>query len=290
MRPVTLAAWAALAVLAALWWAGGFDRAADWALEMQRQAQTEMAGGLRAARAGTPGAVLGLMAVAFLYGVAHAAGPGHGKLVIAGWSAARGVRPGRVLWVAFAASMAQAAVAVGLVYAGVLLLGWTRERMTGLADGLLAQAGTLAVLAIGLVLALRGVLALAGRGHHHHHHHDHDHHHHDHIPDPGAIARAGGPGELIALVAAVAVRPCTGALFLLILTWQMGLALTGIAAAFVMGLGTFVTIAALGALAGALSRKALEGPARLAALRPAVEIGVGLAIALTAALVLARTL
>jgi ABC-type nickel/cobalt efflux system permease component RcnA len=248
-----------------------------------------MAGALRAVRAGTPGGSAALIGIAFLYGLLHAIGPGHGKVLIGAWSAARPVGLGRLLGVTFAASMAQAAVAVGLVYAGLLLLGMGREALTGLADGPLTRAGTWAVLGLGLWLVLRGVLGLVRPGHGHDHDHEHDHH--PHLPDPRPIAGATRPAEVLALIAAVAIRPCTGALFLLILTWQMGLAVTGILGTFAMGLGTFAAVAAVALLAGVLRRGtlgALAGSARLALALPLIEIAAGLIVAITAALVLAR--
>lgn len=40
------------------------------------------------------------------------------------------------------------------------------------------------------------------------------------------------------MVASIAIRPCTGAIFLLVIAWQMDIQLAGAAAVVVMGLGT----------------------------------------------------
>lgn len=81
--------------------------------------------------------------------------------------------------------------------------------------------------------------------------------------------RAASWREVAALVAAVAVRPCSGALVLLLLTWQMGFLWVGILGTYAMALGTAGVAAAL-ALALALGRdgvlrgaRRVAGPGRL---------------------------
>lgn len=300
-RLLTLMGIGVALALVLLWLAGGLDVLARLAAEAQRALQAPLAGAVRAVRAGEPAAWAALLAVCFGYGVVHAAGPGHGKFVIGGYGVARRVPLGRLAGVALAASLAQAGVAVGLVYAGVMALGWTRERMVGLAEGALTVASWAAIGLVGLWLVGRGLRGLLrqgavpvavqdhgpGDGHPHafaHHHHDHDHHHgpecgcgHAHGPNPAQVAAATGWRDMLALIGGVAVRPCSGALFLLILTFQMGIGAAGVAGAFAMGLGVALVTVGVAGLAVWSREGALAGlgEARVWRILPLVEVAGG---------------
>jgi len=114
---------------------------------------------------------------------------------------------------------------------------------------------------------------------------------HVHGPTLEQVADVTGWRDAALLIGSIAIRPCTGALFLLILTWRMQIGAVGIAGAYVMALGTAtVTLAAAGlsvwAREGAL---ALPG-ARLARALPVLEMLGGAVIVLVAGQLLLRAL
>jgi len=303
-RVIALVALALIAGLAVLY-LGGADRVVQvWALDGQRAAQTAMARGLRALRAGEPAALAGFLAVCFAYGFFHAVGPGHGKLLIGGYGAARAVGAAKLSAVALASSLAQGATAVALVGAGLWLWHLGRAEMTVLADRLLAPLSFGAIALVGLWLALRGVRALIRAGQaapaparvqpqDHAHTRAHDHPMgaacatcgHAHAPDAEALAQATGWRDIAVLVGAVAIRPCTGALFVLILTAQMGIFVLGIAGTLAMALGTASVTVAVALAAVTLRKGALAGLAgspALARVQPLLEIGIGTLVAVLA--------
>ena len=292
------AAWVALALLVGagvwLWAMGGAQDVARWAAEGQREAQGLLARGLRALRAGEPGAMASLMGLCFAYGFFHAAGPGHGKLVIGGYGVARRVPVLRLSVLALASSLAQAATAVVLVYGGIWALGWARDRLVGTAEDILAPLSYGLVALIGLWLALRGARRIwraraEPQKHTHQHHHDHGHGPgevcgecgHSHGPSVEQAESVRSLRDAAAVIGAIAIRPCTGAMFVLILTWQMGIAAAGVAGAFAIGLGTAsVTVAV--ALAAVTLREGtlLQVQGRSVQTATALlELGAGLIIA-----------
>nr|WP_254868715.1 hypothetical protein [Phaeobacter sp. HF9A] len=329
-----LIAVAALAIW--LWGFGGADHVMREAVAAQRQAQRAMAHGLRALKSGAPGAWWGLMGICFSYGFFHAAGPGHGKLVIGGYGLGRAVTLWRLSALAVASSLAQAGAAVLLVLAGVQLFDWSRVELTDMAEKALAPVSYGLMACLGLYLVLRGLrrawrlrAPLGGRvlsthpaegqdqsqdhgAHHphadHDHTHDHSHHHHGpgeicascghrHGPTLEEAAQLSSWREALAIVLSIAARPCTGAVFLLLLTWRLEVLGAGIAGAFAMGLGTAsvtlcVALLAAGVRGGLLARLlggsgGGSGALRLAA---ALEVCAGALVMLFCLELLSRSL
>ena len=296
---LSLSALLLLAALVVLWAQGGLEPLVRAAQAGQREAQNAMAGTLRALRASEAGALMGLIGLAFGYGVLHAVGPGHGKVLLGGYAAASRVRLAPVAAIALAAGLAQATTAVVLVHGGIAALDWSREHVLHLGERVLLQASTAAIGVIGLWLALRGargLLRLArpaaapapvlAHGHTHAPGETCGSCGHRHGPGAEEISRLTGWRDGALLVAAIGIRPCTGALFLLILTWRMDLTAAGILATYAMGLGTALITLAVAVLAVLARDGALRWSDRLtplAPLAPALQLAAGLLIALIAA-------
>src|SRR5262249_16074722 len=86
---------------------------------------------------------------------------------------------------------------------------------------------------------------------HHRHRHHHDHHHHapgeacDHMVDARQLAGPFSWRKVMAVVFSVGIRPCTGAILVLVFALTQGLFWAGVAATFAMALGTGITVSVL---------------------------------------------
>lgn len=301
MRRLLLIVPAALA--AVLVWAltTGVDmRVAAWAAGWQREFQNSLAGTLRALRAEEPGAVYLLLSVCFAYGFFHAIGPGHGKLLVGAYGLGRRVALLRLAVIALVSSLGQAVTAILLVLVGLLLVGWTRQQLTGAAESLMLPASTLAVTGIGLWLVLRGAMSLwrlrksGSDGHSHvsvQRGHDHAGCVHIHAPSLEEVERAGGLRDTLLIVGGIAIRPCSGAILLLVLTAYMDMLPLGIAGTLAMALGTAALTVGV-AVASVFVRESTLfsfGDSTAAArLLPAIEVTAGLAICVVSVEVLVR--
>jgi ABC-type nickel/cobalt efflux system permease component RcnA len=263
---------------------------------------------------GNPGAAWGLVGLGLAYGVFHAAGPGHGKALIASYMLAndRSLRRGALM--ALLAALLQATVAVALVGAAGLILNATASEMNRAADGL-ALASAAGIAAIGLFLVWRKAAALiaalkqrsertralaaapAFEG----------------VawraparslsaaafragpprailsadgccvaPDPATLARPFSWRDAAGTVIAAGARPCSGAILVLVFGLAQGLFMAGVAATFAMALGTAATTGALAWIAvfakSAAVRFAAGEDSGAALIARAVEFAAALAV------------
>ncbi|MGA8968083.1 MAG: nickel transporter, partial [Pseudolabrys sp.] len=202
----------------------------------------------------------------------------------------------RGIVLSFASAILQALTAIAIVGIAAAMLGATAKAM-GDTVRVIEIVSYALIVAIGLRLLwvkgraflqlLRGE-AHAHRAHNHAHHHGHgpdhdDHHHgharghdhHDHEDEASAWghAHAPEPQELkgrhwlrrgLSAIIAVGLRPCSGAIIVLVFALAQGLFWVGVASTFVMGIGTAITVAAIATLA--VGARGLAG--RLAKAKP----------------------
>jgi ABC-type nickel/cobalt efflux system permease component RcnA len=228
--------------------AGGL---AGWILATQADFSRRLTAALRATR-DDPAAATLLIGLGFAYGVFHAAGPGHGKAVIAAWIVAQANALRAGLAMAAAAALLQALVAIALVGLLAGLLNLTAARMTGVTRAVeIMSFAAVALLGAGLLWSKSRALAarlVPGEVRH-------DHPDgapcgpgcgHAHLPPPTA---ASGWRSAAAAVLAAGMRPCSGAILVLVFSLSLGLFGIGVAAVLAMAAGTALTTGALAALA-----------------------------------------
>ena len=238
-----------------------------WVREKQQEFYGSMSGALRQIRTGSVAtAAWTLMVLSFGYGIFHAAGPGHGKTVISAWLLATENELKRGILIAFLSSIIQALVAILLVSVLLLVVASAGSTARDFA-GFLESASYAMIGAMGLYL-----IWTALRPNTHHDHHEHDHHHHDHVHDEHCghahVAEAKqvqGEWSLtkaFSLAFAVGIRPCTGAILVLILANALGIYWAGITSTFVMAIGTFLTVSIIATIAVYSKKLAMRLAAR----------------------------
>lgn len=243
-----------VALLGLLWWGMPWGDIARWAAAQQREFQNAMARALRAIRDGEPGALWVLCSATAAYGLVHAIGPGHGKVLLGGAAFASGATFRRLAVLTLASSLAQSATAIFLVGAVVFGARLSSADATNLAQTWLAPASLAAIAAIGGLLIWRGARLLGQKAVDHHNHHEETACGcgHSHGPSLEDVRSLGTVREALGLVASIALRPCTGALFVLVIAARFDAFWAGCLAVVSMGLGTAsfnLVVAAGGALA-----------------------------------------
>ncbi|PWC11052.1 nickel transporter [Brenneria roseae subsp. americana] len=221
---------------------------------------------------------LSLMAFSLVYGVLHAVGPGHGKVVIMTYLATHPSKLKSSLRLTFAASLVQGFMAVLLVSVvlGILQLSsHTLHRSSFWME----KGSFILVAGLGALLCFRAakqlyislfqqpkpatilrltpidpsdehrIPPLSARSVSDHHQHDANCGcGHQHLPSHEALNRDSHWRTRLMIVLAMGMRPCSGAILVLLFSKVIGVFFWGIASALVMALGTALTISMLAML------------------------------------------
>lgn len=213
-----------------------------------------------------------LIALSFFYGVFHAIGPGHGKAIIMVYLSSHRESLRRGAIISLLAAFLQAIVAIILVVVLSKILSIKFSDVNSHADQV-SLVSYLLIMALGAFLFAMAIfkqwthirqwtLNLRSSRKPTCSHHDHKiEHHHDHSCCGGKHAHQSVPQESLwqslGVIFSMGIRPCAGAIIVLIYAHLVGVFYYGIIATLVMGLGTGVAVAGM-ALGTQLARNWFE--------------------------------
>jgi ABC-type nickel/cobalt efflux system permease component RcnA len=208
---------------------------------LQRQWHQDMAGALGAVHEQGPMAAWSLASLSFVYGIVHAAGPGHGKMVISTYVLTQESLMRRGILLSVTSSIMQGMTAILAVEATVDLLGSPLRQAQRLGTDLETVSYALIALVGATLVFASGRRAWAqrrnrGEGHYHH------------GPSPCDLGTPVSRQSLIGMVVSIGVRPCTGAMLVLLVAYALRLRWAGIGAVFAMSLGTAIALSVLALL------------------------------------------
>ncbi|MFW6254840.1 MAG: nickel/cobalt transporter [Chitinivibrionales bacterium] len=205
---------------------------ADKLLSLQRNLTGKLSGSLREIKTSPgPGPIIGLLLMAFIYGVIHSLGPGHAKVLFMSHTLSRPT-PVKAAWGAgtiFSATHTGMAILIFLVLRKLLGLGQVQSELYS--SRLLMLSGVLIMVAGAMVLFSSYLEDIAQSA-------------------AGRIVRGASSLPAVAVVAGLA--PCPGAFLILTFSSIIGILHVGILAVVAVSLGMALTVSVIGSLGGVI--------------------------------------
>lgn len=246
-----------------------WDALSQWIVVTQKQFHGLLSQHIRAVSQSPDSFGWMLLLFSFLYGVFHAAGPGHGKAVVVTYLATQKESMKRGVLISLSAAMLQSFVAIALI---VVLVQWfSFQFREARSVGVQVELASYALVAlVGFWLALKTLWPVLTKrfrsnslitlpvvhgegshlpsplhihGHQHTHSHDHLQGHDDHCCQHHYAPEADlNWKQTLAVVFSMGLRPCSGALLVLIYAQIVDVFFVGILATLAIGLGTGITV------------------------------------------------
>ncbi|PSW22980.1 hypothetical protein C9I94_17525 [Photobacterium swingsii] len=192
-------------------------------------------------------ASISLISLSLLYGILHSLGPGHGKVIVSTYVATHPTKVAASLWITLLSALMQAIVAISLVSILRFIYQTSMRDISAHADTFVTGS-FYAVIILGLGLITRSLRTLwqmqtskkrpkaAGCAtqtccHHH--------------ASATSMNQATSKKELASIIASIGIRPCTGAIMVLLFANMVDMYWLGVISAIVMALGTALTTSTL---------------------------------------------
>lgn len=260
-----LALFLVLAVVGALWLWQAWPQVMMKSILWQREVNQQMSGLLKAVAENPTKAGGSLLIFSFLYGVLHALGPGHGKIVITTWLATHPSKLKSSIGLTLASSLLQGLVAIALVVV-VLTVLQLPARQLHMSSFWLEKGSYALVGVLGLLLCWRAVKKLRAllqkpKFKAFTAHHVHDAHcgcGHQHLPTQEQLQSGDDWRARLMIILSMGMRPCSGAIMVLLFSKVIGVFSWGVVSALAMAAGTSLTITSLALLVHSFRQLAVK--------------------------------
>ncbi len=260
-----LALFLLLATGGALWLWQAWPQVMMKSIIWQREVNQQMSGLLKAVAENPTKAGGSLLAFSFVYGVLHALGPGHGKIVITTWLATHPSKLKSSIGLTLASSLLQGGVAIALVVV-VLSLLQLPARQLHLSSFWLEKGSYALVGLLGLILCWRAlkklrVLLQKPKFKTFTPHYVHDENcgcGHQHLPTQEQLQNGDDWRARLVIVLSMGMRPCSGAIMVLLFSKVIGVFGWGMLSALAMAAGTSLTISSLALLVHSFRQLAVK--------------------------------
>ncbi len=260
-----LALFLLLAIGGVLWIWQAWPQVMVQSILWQRDVNQQMSGLLKAVAANPTRTGGSLLLFSFIYGVLHALGPGHGKIVVTTWLATHPSKLRSSIGLTLASSLLQGLVAIGLVVV-VLTVLQLPARQLHMSSFWLEKASYALVGVLGVLLcwrALKKLCTLLRRPTFtaftpHHVHDERCGCGHQHVPNPEQLQSGDDWRARLIIILSMGMRPCSGAIMVLLFSKVVGVFGWGMASALAMAAGTSLTITSLALLVHSFRTMALK--------------------------------
>lgn len=244
-------------------------------LEWQKGFNFQLSSAMKGIHENPQQAGLTLLLISFLYGVFHAVGPGHGKFILTSYLSLEQTKLPQTLKITWLSAIVQGLVAVSLVT--ILVVVFTLSRHYFNLTLKWVERGSFAIMiAFGAYWCLqslkpflqkkpknRPLVIRQIRPQNHIETSGHIHSEncgcgHKHLPSSQEMAQIQDWKSMWAVIFSIGLRPCTGAVLVLFLSYTLDLYWWGVFSALVMAVGTGLTLTLFACLVLFARHKAIQ--------------------------------
>lgn len=230
-------------------------------MQWQKEISNQLSELLYDAKTHLISAGLSLSALSFLYGVLHSLGPGHGKLIVTTYIATHPTKVKLSLLLTILSALLQAIVAILLVSMLLMIFHSSMHEVNEQANLFITLSFYIIIL-LGIVVVIRSIRfiykeiyskqkniatnnPLDSNDHsatsENQEHTDSCGCGHKHFAGAKEINNASSFKEYLVIILSIGLRPCTGAIMVLLFANMVGIYWLGILSAFIMAIGTAIT-------------------------------------------------